>query len=87
MSITVYENTFTYVRVLYITSLYNLNITYILVEMREYIRGWEDCLDTLNYLLHREKVKDEKVFKIIEELRTAVKTDKIEKLLDELGLP
>ena len=54
--------------------------------MREYIRGWEDCLDTIYYMMYRKGVKDKRVYEVIDELRTAVKEDKINKLLDELGL-
>ncbi len=57
------------------------------MDRESYIRGWEDCLDTIYYMYLKKGIKDRSVYEVIDELRTTVKTNKIEKLLDELGLP
>lgn len=54
--------------------------------MKDYHRGFEDCLDVLYYKFLKAGVKDEKVFKILKEVQAAVKEDKINRLMDELGL-
>ena len=52
----------------------------------EYRRGWEDCLDVLYYRLLRKGVTDTRGYEVIAELQTSVKEDKINRLMNELGL-
>ncbi len=56
------------------------------MDRESYIRGWEDCLDTIYYMYLKKGIRDKSVYEVIDELRTSVKTNKIEKILDELGL-
>ena len=56
------------------------------MDRDSYRRGWEDCLDVLYYKFHKAGIQDKKVYKILKEVQAAVKEDKINRLMDELGL-
>ena len=59
-----------------------------MIEMDKvsYRRGWEDCLDVLYYKFHKAGIQDKKVYQILREIQAVVKEDKINRLMDELGL-
>jgi len=56
------------------------------MDRDSYQRGFEDCLDILYYRFLKAGVKDREVYRIIREIQTIVKEDKINKLMNELGL-
>lgn len=52
----------------------------------EYRRGWEDCLDVIYYECVKQGIRDKRIYRIIGKLQASIKEDKINKLMDELGL-